>query len=426
MRFSARKVISSVLVAALTVSMSVVGTGCSNNNKNGGVSKNAASNGGTAASSQLPKGKTLRVWTYMEAEAPTLKEYAEKWAKKTGNTVNLIYQKSSMQQFAQAARSSSGPDVIYGIPNDNVATFATANLVKDVPSDIISENDYTPASVKACKMNGKLSSVPIAIESIALFYNTDKVKNAPTTFDSLISDAKNNGFMFDISNFYYAYGFMRANGGYVFKDNNGQYDIKDIGLENDGAKKGYSFLNDFVNKYHFMPADITGDVAKSNFQSGKIAYYIGGPWDVESFKSAKTHFKIAPLPTWNGNHLKTAVGTQVAFVNASTKNESLAWDFIKYMGDECALPLYKVGSRIPAKLAMQQKPEIKNDPNTEAFIEQASYGEPMPTIPEISQVWAPAQNNLKLVFTNKINVDKAASNIVAQLKQGITTMDAGK
>ncbi len=424
MMFSARKMISSVLVAALTVSMSVVGTGCSN--KNSGTGNNAASNGSTAASSQLPKGRTLHVWTYMETEAPTLKEYADKWAKKTGNNVSLIYQKSSMQQFAQAAHSSSGPDVVYGIPNDNVATFATADLVKEVPSGIINEGDYTPASVKACKVNGKLYSIPIAIESIALFYNTDKVKDAPATFDGLISNAKNSGFMFDISNFYYAYGFVRANGGYVFKENNGQYDVKDIGLGNDGAKKGYSLLNDFVNKYHFMPADITGDVAKSNFQSGKIAYYIGGPWDVESFKSAGTHFKIASLPTWNGNHLKTVVGTQVAFVNASTKNESLAWDFIKYMGDECALPLYKVGSRIPAKLTMQQKPEIKNDPNTEAFIEQASYGEPMPTIPEISQVWAPAQNSLKLVFTNKINVDKAASNIVTQLKQGITTMDAGK
>ena len=50
MMFSARKMISSVLVAALTVSMSVVGTGCSN--KNSGTGNNAASNGSTAASCQ--------------------------------------------------------------------------------------------------------------------------------------------------------------------------------------------------------------------------------------------------------------------------------------------------------------------------------------------------------------------------------------
>lgn len=50
----------------------------------------------------------------------------------------------------------------------------------------------------------------------------------------------------------------------------------------------------------------------------------------------------------------------------------------------------------------------------------------MPTIPEISQVWTPAQNNLKLIFSGKETVDQAASNIVSQLQKGIATMDAGK
>jgi arabinogalactan oligomer/maltooligosaccharide transport system substrate-binding protein len=426
MKASVKRIISLGVVCALTASMAAAGTGCKGST-NGSVSANKAQSVAAGSAGSLPTGQTLRVWTYMQTETPTLKEYAANWAKKTGNTVNLIYQTAGMQQFAQAAHSSSGPDVVYGIPNDNVATFATANLVKKVPAGTIQEADFTPASVSACKVNGKTCSVPIAIESIALFYNTDKVQTVPATFEELISKAQQSGgFMFDASNFYYVYGFLRAEGGYVFKNDNGKYDAKDIGLDNDGAKKAYGFLNDLVNKYRLMPADITGDVAKSNFQNGKIAFYIGGAWDVGGFKTAGTHFKVAPLPTLNGNHLKTAVGTQVAFVSASTKNESLAWNFIQYMGSECAVPLYKVGSRIPAKLSIQNNAEIKGDPNTAAFIEQASYGEPMPTIPEISQIWTPAQNNIKLIFTKKETVDQAASNIVTQLKQGITTMNTGK
>ncbi len=135
---------------------------------------------------------------------------------------------------------------------------------------------------------------------------------------------------------------------------------------------------------------------------------------------------MAALPTLDGNQIKTAVGTQVAFVSAKTQNEALAWDFIKYMGDESAVALYKVGSRIPAKLSIQENDEIKNDANTTAFIKQASYGESMPTIPELSQIWTPAQNNIKLIFTKKETVDQAAANIVTQFKQGITTMNAGK
>lgn len=422
-----KRILSLSMVGILAAGMATLGTGCTGGQK-GGAPASAAGSAVTAESaSALPTGQTLRVWTYMQTEAPSLKEYARKWAEKTGNKVDLIYQTASMQQFAQAAHSSSGPDVVYGIPNDNVATFATANLVKEVPSGTIDESAYTPAAVSACKVNGKAYSLPIAIESIALFYNTDKVKTVPATFEDLVTEAqKAGGFMFDASNFYYAYGFVRSAGGYVFRNNNDTYDVKDIGLGNDGAKKAYGFLSDLVTKYHLMKADITGDVAKSSFQNGQIAFYIGGPWDVSGFQSAETHFKVAPLPTLDGNPIKTAVGTQVAFVSQKTKNEQLAWDFIRYMGDESALALYKVGSRIPAKLSMQNESEIKDDANTTAFIEQASHGEPMPTLPEISQVWTPAQNNLKLIFTGKETVDQAADNIVKQFQQGIATMSAGK
>ena len=432
MKLLKKKIVSLGTVCALVASVAAVGTGCSGGTKSSSVpaqssAASAASDISASSAQQLPTGQTLHVWTYMQTEAPTLKEYAKKWADKTGNKVDLIYQTASMQQFAQAAHSASGPDVIYGIPNDNVATFATAGLVKEVPDGTITDSDYTPASVSACKVNGKPYAVPLAIESIALFYNTDKVKTVPATFEDLVANAKQaGGFMFDVSNFYYAYGFVRAEGGYAFKNSNDQYDVKDIGLGNDGAKKAYSFLNDLINKYHLMGADVTGDVAKSNFQNGKLAYYISGPWDVGGFQSAGTHFKVAPLPTLDGKQITTAVGTQTAFVSAKTKNEALSWDFIKYMSSESAVALYKVGSRIPAKLAIQNSTEISGDENTAAFIKQASYGEPMPTIPEISQVWTPAQNNLKLVFSGKETVDQAASNIVSQLQKGIATMDAGK
>lgn len=425
-----KKILSMSMVGILAASMAVAGAGCSNGSKGGSTPPAAAESAAESAGgseTQLPTGQKLRVWTYMQTETPTLKEYAKKWGEKTGNEVDLIYQTANMQQFAQAAHSSSGPDVVYGIANDNVATFATAGLVKEVPSGTIDESAFTPAAVSACRVDGKPYSVPIAIESIALFYNTDKVQTPPETFGDLVTEAQQKGgFMFDASNFYYVYGFLRAEGGYVFQNSNDKYDVEDIGLDNDGAKKAYSFLNDLVNKYHLMKPDITGDVAKSSFQNGKLAFYIGGPWDVGGFTTAGTHFKVAPLPTLDGNPLKTAVGTQVAFVSEKTKNESLAWDFIRYMGDESALALYKAGSRIPAKLSMQQEPEIQNDENTAAFIKQAAVGEPMPTLPQISQIWTPAQNNIKLIFTGKQTVDQASENIVKQFKQGIATMNAGK
>lgn len=404
-----KRILSVSLACALSISACIVTGGCST--------------GKTASKGSV----NLTVWTYMQYESPTLKKYADQWAKKTGNKVNLIWEQASVQQFAQAAHSSSGPDIIYGIPNDLIGTFATAGLIKKVPTGIINDSDYTPSALKSCSIGNQRYAIPIALETAALFYNPDKVKTVPKTMESLIEQApKQGGFMYKMTDFYYDYGFLRAEGGYVFNDKNGNYNAKDIGLGNKGSIKAYGLLQDLVTKYKLIPSDITGDIAKSKFQNGELAYYISGPWDISGFKSAGTHYKIAPLPTLNGQHMKTAVGTQVAFVSKYTKHESEAWDLIKYLSDNSALALYKVGSRIPVKVSVQNSSAVKNNSDVQAFIKQAAYGESMPTIPELSAVWTPEDNNIKLLITGKTTPQKAASDVVDQVKKGIGTMDTGK
>ena len=51
-----------------------------------------------------------------------------------------------------------------------------------------------------------------------------------------------------------------------------------------------NLLNALCNKYNLITADVTADIARSNFQNGKCAYYIGGPWDIDGFTSAQTPF----------------------------------------------------------------------------------------------------------------------------------------
>lgn len=411
MSFSVRKFVSLGLVCAVTASVAMFGSGCSKSSGGGG--------------------KTINVWSYLtQDEATAVQKAANDWAKKTGNKVVISYHDSSegFQKFSQAANSAKGPDMVFGIASDNVGTFATAGLVSEVPSGTINNSDYNDASVKATVLNGKTYSVPLAIESLGLFYNTDKVKTAPASWDDLITSAQQSGgLMFDASNFYDDYGFIRAFGGYVFAHSNETKDPEsDIGLGNEGSVKAYGFLNDLVNKYHFMTKDVTGDIAKSNFSNGKIAYYISGPWDVSSFQKAGVHFAVAPLPTLNGKNMPTICGTQVAFVSAKSQNQSSDWDLLKSLLKSTPEPLYKIGSRIPALKSIQDSAEVKSNADVQAFIKQGSYGDPMPNIPQMNCVWDPAQKNVKLIFSGQSTPEKAASDIVSQVKQGIATQNAGK
>ncbi len=415
MKKMSNKITKGLLPAVLLASMLL--SGC-------GKTEKPAVNSDSPESGQA-KAASVVVWTNLENEAETLKKYGEMWAEETGNTVKVIHETSDLQQFAQAARSSDGPDAIYGIANDQLANYVSAGLVEPVPEEIYSNGDYADASVQACYADSIRYAVPVAVETNALFYNTDKVKEAPETWEDLIRLARENGgIKFEATSIYYDLGFLRAYDSYIFKYENGAYDVNDIGLGDENAVKAYTFLKELAVEEGFFSSDITSDLAKSSFQNGETAFYIGGPWDIDGFKSAGTPFAVSPMPALNGKNFVTPVGTQVGFVSSKSDEKEAAWDFIRYLMENSAEDIYAAGGRIPAGLKAQDA--IDADDVTDAFIKQISYGEPMPTVSELGQIWTPYSDNMKLMFDEKITPEKAAENIKAQVQEGIELMNSGK
>jgi len=368
--------------------------------------------------------KQLVVWSHLtQDEVKALQPIADKWGKANGYTVKVITDQGSFQSFQTAAMSGKGPDIMFGIPHDNLGAFWKAKLLEPVPANLIDKKNFVSTALDACTFEGKLYALPIAMETYALFYNTSKVKEAPKTMSQLITLAKKHGFMYDVNNFYFSFAFIAQNGGYVFKNKGGSLDPNDIGLATNGAIKGLSLIRDFVLTYKFMPKDIKGDIAKGNFQNQKIAFYISGPWDVQDFIKAKVPFAVAPLPkTDDGKPTPSFVGVQAAFVSAKSKNKDAAFKLAKYLVENSALTLFKVGHRIPVLNSVLASSEVKSDKIMSAFAEQAKVGIPMPNIPEMSAVWIPAGNALSLITTGKATPKQAADAMVKQIKQGIAQM----
>ena len=365
------------------------------------------------------------IWTNLENEAETLKEYAEKWEAETGNKVEVIHETADIQQFAQAVKSADGPDGIYGIANDQLANYIDAGLVQEVPEEVYKDEDYVAAAVQACYAEGKRYGVPVAVETNALFYNTDKIKELPATWEELLEVAKEQGgIQFEASSIYYDLGFLRAYDSYILKYEDGNYDVEDIGLGKEEAIKAYTFINQLASDYQFITSDITSDTAKSNFQNGVTAFYIGGPWDIDGLNSAGTPFAVAPMPQLNGKNFVTPVGTQVGFVSSKSDSQDIVWEFYQYLMENSAQDLYAAGGRIPAQLAAQEA--IEKDEATESFITQISYGEPLPTASEMGQVWTPFADNMKLMFNGQVTPEQAAEYIETQVAEGIDMMNSGK
>lgn len=362
----------------------------------------------------------LVVWSHLTTpEVMEVQKVADEWAAQTGNKVTVLEDQTGFQEFAAAATAGQGPDIMYGLPHDNLGPFWKAGLLEAVPDGVIDESNYEKVTLDAVSYEGQKYAVPISYEAVALFYNKALVDEPPATWDEFLALAREKGFMYKIKDFYFSYGFIAGSGGYVFKDRGGgDLDPTDVGFATAGGVAGLTLLSDFVNTYNLMPSDVDDNMAKAEFQANQIAFYLSGSWDVKGFEDAGVSFGIAPMPTMpSGEPFRPFVGVQTAFVSADSRHKAEAWDLIKYLQENVPEKLLAVGNRIPAQKSLSSV--LQTNPYLAGFAASAQNGHPMPNIPEMASVWSPAASMIELVVMQQATPEQAAQQAVEAINEAV-------
>lgn len=402
-----------------TMMMATIFAGC-------GEKKDNDSNGGSSSTEYSDK---LVVWDHLTVdEHDALEPIVQAWGEENGVEITFNNDQNDMQGYMDAAKSSSGPALYFGISADNLGTGQKAGYLEKVPNGVIDESKYgSEAALTAAQWNGDYYAVPIAQECVALFYNTDKVSEntdkvseVPATMEDLVKAAKGGlGFEYDITNFYNSFAMLSAQGGYVFKTTDGTTDVEDIGLGNDGAVKGLEFMKSLIDD-GLMAADISADKARDDFKSGASSFYISGPWDVAAFKEAGVKFKVAPIPTINGESPAPFLGVQCAFVNSQSSDEekNTAWALLEYLmnSDEVANVLLEKGNRLPVTSSVIDSESFQSNEIMAGFVKQAENAIPTPNVKEVQFMWEPGANAIKNVLQGKQTPEEAAAKIVEDMK----------
>jgi arabinogalactan oligomer / maltooligosaccharide transport system substrate-binding protein len=392
----------------------------------------------TAGSSQAApqKGKTITIWDYFinsQKERTALNAVAQQWAKKTGNrVVNAGDIAESKNKFKLSARTGRGPDVIQ-LPHDNLGDIAAPGLLAAQPKGFqVSRGLYDKVGLTAVTYKGQLYGLPIGRESYFLFYNKAMVSSPPKTWNALITTAKRltsgdkYGFLWDTSNFYYAYSWIRGYGGYVFKVTKNGYDQTKLGINTPGGIKALKFIQDLVQVHHLTPASTNTDIMEGNFKNGKAAMIIDGPWATQNFKSAGVNFGVAALPKLpNGHPSSPFVGLQALFVNKYSKNTKEAWDLVRYLSIHLPMPLFKASGRVPVLKSAASSKLVQSSPVTKVVIQAANNGEPMPNIPAMNLVWEPMGDQLTLLVQGKTTPAAAARTAQERIAKAIKEQSGG-
>ena len=365
------------------------------------------------------------------------KAYAEKVAaayeKESGTKVNIKSgdQLGGLDKLSLDNQSGQAADVMMA-PYDRVGSLGTDGQLSEVTlSDGAKTDDKTKSLVTAA--DGKVYGAPAVIESLVMYYNKDLVKEAPKTFADLENLAKDSKYAFageegkttaflaDWTNFYYAYGLLAGNGAYVFGQNG--KDPKDIGLANDGSIAGINYAKSWYEKWPkgMQDTEGAGNLIQTQFQEGKTAAIIDGPWKAQAFKDAKVNYGVATIPTLpNGKNYAAFGGGKAWIIPSSTKNLEGAQKFVDFLvSTDQQKAFYDATNEIPANTEARSYAEGKNDELTTAVIKQFKNAQPMPNISQMSAVWDPAKTMFFEAVSGKKDAKTAANDAVTLIKETI-------
>lgn len=373
---------------------------------------------------------TLYVEDQYKAYAETV---AKAYKEQSGTTVNIKSgdQMGGLDKLSLDNQSGQAPDVMMA-PYDRVGSLGTDGQLSEVKlSDGAKTDDKTKSLVTAA--DGKVYGAPAVIESLVMYYNKDLVKEAPKTFADLENlakdskyafageDGKTSAFLADWTNFYFAYGLLAGNGGYVFGQNG--KDAKDIGLANDGSIAGINYAKTWYEKWPkgMQDTEGAGNLIQTQFQEGKTAAIIDGPWKAQAFKDAKVNYGVATIPTLpNGKDYAAFGGGKAWIIPSSTKNLEAAQKFVDFLvSTEQQKAFYDKTNEIPANTEARSYAEGKNDELTTAVIKQFKNAQPMPNISQMSAVWDPAKTMLFEAVSGKKDAKAAANDAVTLIKETI-------
>lgn len=330
-----------------------------------------------------------------------------------------------------------GPDVLV-LPHDQVGTAVVQGLIAELNTDKAVMGTFTKPAVDAQTYNGKLYGIPKAVETIVLIYNKDLLPKAPEKMDDLYTFSKTQraankyGLLAKFDEIYYAYGVVAGMGGYIFGQNsNGSLNVNDIGLANKGAIDAVNYIKKFYTEGLF-PAGIVGETGAnaidSLFTEKKAAAVITGPWAFQPYKDAGVNYGVAPLPLLpNGEHMRSFLGVKGYSVSSYSKQKDLSQKFIEFINQpEYAKIRFEKTGEIPPVKSLIDDPLIKNDEKSRAVAIQASYAIPMPSVPEMAEVWSPANSALQLGGTGKQDVTEALESAVKNIKMQIEANHANQ
>ena len=405
MRF--KKLAASVMMAAMTAAAL---SGC-------GSGKDSAATGTQASTEKIST--KLTVWGNAEDQA----EENGKWLQTMCEQFNSEHPEWDITfEYGVCSEQDAGKTIpqdpsnsgdVYFFANDQLQTLIDANAIAKLGGETAEyvKNTNSSSIVNSVTVDGNIYGIPFTTNTWFMYY--DKSKFTQDDIKSLDKMLEKDKVAFNITEGWYMSSFFLANGCTYF-GSNGTDAKAGIDLSGDKGADATKALVSLVNNPNFVN-DAQG-VGIAGLRDGSVGAFFSGSWDYKSVKEILgDNFGAVSLPTvkigGTDKQLKAFAGSKAIAVNPNCKYQQIAVALAKYLGGkEAQQKHYDLRNVIPCNTELLKTDKIKNDVLIKAqndTIDKTSIIQP--TLTQMNDYWAPAQNFAKSIVNGEITSDNAAT-----------------
>ncbi len=344
---------------------------------------------------------TVTIWVDADRK-PAVDKVASAWGASRGVTVNVVQKQfGDIRTDLSKVQADTAPDVIVGA-HDWTGELAANGLVLPLsPRKAVRDKfpSYTLDAFSYGTAVKRLYGAPVAVENIGLITNT-KLAKVPATFAALQKSAlafkakKKGNLAIAVQqgangDAYHMYPFFSGLCGYVFgKNKAGNLDPSDIGLKSPRFLVNAKQIDSW-NKTGLINAKVDDAAARTAFLKGQAAYWVTGPWNIDTIKKAGIKFQVSQIPAINCKSVPF-LGVQGFMVTKFSQThgvESAAKDLVAsyMMSASSQAALAAANGRYPANI---DAGKTVTNASLKQFGTASKGGVPMPNIPQMASVWS--------------------------------------
>jgi multiple sugar transport system substrate-binding protein len=332
------------------------------------------------------------------------------------------------QQQIQRLRAKSKDCDVVAMDVIWTAEYASQGWLLDMTPAINQRRaEFIPSTLASATYQDRVWGAPVNSNAGFLYYRTDEVDQAPTTWQQVYEQAaQGEGVVYQGARYEgLTVNFLEllySAGGRVLNEEGTESQIN-----SQQAKDVLNFMRKGIQDGASARAVTTymEEEARRNFESERSTFMRNWPYayDLANEAGLRGKFEIATFPAFGQGEGAGVLGGYNLAINAATDNPGGALAFVNYYSGQEAQKTLMTEAALPATLtATYDDADVKKAiPFAEDLREAITQAQPRPVSPVYPQISQAIYENVHDALTGKTPPDQAVTQMDSQIKQALAT-----